>query len=577
MPYFRMISMNDEGVGGDSIAGDGIFSATLPGQPAGTLIAFHLVATDRVGATNTFPRDPFPVGDAARLFPGDSLSHECLVRFGETRITGVIPSYRLWLTRANRDRWIARDRLSNADLDATFVYDDERVVYGAGAQTAGSPWHTDQMATGPDGTNRFDYVVHLPKDNPVLGETDFNLVIPGNGDGGNSSDLSALSEPVSLLVFRDLGLPSLHRRFIHFFINGSERSAVSGLPGHFVYEDVQQPNGRALRGWFPGAGHGTLFKVEDWFEFTNAVATTFENKDADLIRRVVPGTTNLSAAPYRFMWRLRGLQAGESASDYGSLFRLINAASPSLDPTAPVEFETVNRVADLEQWFRVIACQRAVGNWDSYGWDRGKNCYLYLPANGRFVLVPWDVDATLALGGKEPHSDLFESSDPRITAMLRNPAILRLYLRALQEVLDGPMRPGRLEAAFDVRTSALLANGISLDPHLTAANKAYLAERRSFLDQQLSGSWVAFSVVPPAVVPLGSTTVTLHGTAPPRVSAIRMNAKPVELRWRTPVEWSAEVPVRPGTNVFEFDGLDRAGGSAAGSTARVVVIAEGKK
>jgi hypothetical protein len=119
---------------------------------------------------------------------------------------------------------------------------------------------------------------HLPKDEPLLGETDLNLVIPGNGDGPSSSDLSALSEPVSLLLFRDLGLPSLHRRFIRLVVNGSERSSVAGLKGHFVYEDVQQPNSHALRGWFPGAGHGTLFKIEDWFEFTNTVATVFENR-----------------------------------------------------------------------------------------------------------------------------------------------------------------------------------------------------------------------------------------------------------------------------------------------------------
>ena len=291
------------------------YSATIPGHPAGTLVAFHLVAVGESGGTNTFPRDVFPRPPLPRLFPGDSLSHECLVRFGDPRIPGRLPTYRLWMTQANRDRWIARDRLSNADLDATLVYDDRRAIYNAGAQTAGSPWHVDQMAPGPDGTNRFDYVVHLPKDEPLLGETDLNLVIPGNGDGASSSDLSALSEPVSLLVFRDLGLPSLHRRFIRLVVNGSERSAVAGLAGHFVYEDVQQPNGHALRGWFPGAGHGSLFKIEDWFEFTNSVATGFENKDADLIRRVIPGTTNLSTAPYRFMWRLRGLHPGETATE----------------------------------------------------------------------------------------------------------------------------------------------------------------------------------------------------------------------------------------------------------------------
>jgi hypothetical protein len=557
------LAMNDRGESGDAVAGDGVFSATVPAQPAGALVAFHVVAVGGNGATNSYPREVFPRSASGRFFPGDSLSHECLVRFGEPRIEGPLATYRIWMTQANRDRWIARDRLSNADLDVTFVYDDRRVIYGAGAQTAGSPWHTDQMATGPDGTNRFDYVVHLPKDEPVLGETDLNLVIPGNGDGANSSDLSALSEPVSLQVFHDLGLPTLHRRFIHLFVNGSERSAVSGVAGHFVYEDVQQPNGHSLQGWFPGASHAPWFKVEDWFEFTNSAATTFENKDADLLRRVISGTTSLSTAPYRFMWRIRGVHAGESASDYSGLFELIDAMSPTLDPAAEVDVERVMRVADLDQWFRVIACQRALGNWDSYGWDRGKNCYLFRPRGGRFVLVPWDVDATLALGGKEPDSDWFEVSDPRLASALRVPRVRRSYLRSLQEVLDGPYREGRLEALFDERTQALHAAGVTTDSQLTIANKAYLKTRRAHLRTELARHAASFNAVPDPQTGRSISTRTLRGTAPLAVETIRVHGRPLEIRWRSVTEWTAEVPVEP-TNgareaTLECIGFDRFG------------------
>ncbi|MDB6037966.1 MAG: spore coat protein, partial [Verrucomicrobiales bacterium] len=573
---FAEVSMNDLGEQGDEVAHDGIFSATIPSQPAGKLVAFHIAATNRLDAGNTFPPKVFPDISSERFFPGDSLSHECLIRFGEPLIGGRVPTYRLWLTEANRDRWVRRDRLNNADLDVTFVYNDERVVYGAGAQTAGSPWHTDQMATGPDGTNRFDYVVHLPKDSPILGETDFNLVIPGNGDGAGSSDLSGLSEPVSLLLFRDMGLPYLHRRFIHFFVNGTERSSVEGLPGHFVYEDVQQPNRKSLHEWFTGDSHGQLFKIEDWFEFTNSVATGFENKDADLLRRTFPGTTNLNAAPYRFMFRLRGLQAGESGNDYKDFFQLIDAISPNADPNAPIDFDKVNEWADLDEWFRVFACQRTLGNWDSYGWERGKNCYLYRPGKGKFVLIPWDVDATLALGGREPTSDLFVSNDPRIDAMLKLPAIKRKYLRSFQEILKGPLRPGNLESAFDVRAEALLSNGVSYDPSLTLANKAYLAARRAYIAEQLSTYEVSFSVAAPSKNVREQTRLKLHGKAPLQVDGIRINSEPAEVTWITPIDWTLTVSLHAGTNVFEVEGTDRQGSTSMRRTDRVSLVVEEK-
>src|SRR5262249_13408313 len=41
---FTDVTMRDDGTGGDAIAGDGVYSGTIPGQPAGTLVAFHLEA-----------------------------------------------------------------------------------------------------------------------------------------------------------------------------------------------------------------------------------------------------------------------------------------------------------------------------------------------------------------------------------------------------------------------------------------------------------------------------------------------------------------------------------------------------
>ena len=124
----------DDGTCGDVLAGDGVFSVKLPGQPAGDLLAFRLSAIDRLGATNELPL-PDPV------YPGDRLGRECLVRFGESPLVPGerrFGNYRLWLTKAMFDRWSRRGSAHNGPLDCTFVGDDQRVIYQAGVLYNGS-------------------------------------------------------------------------------------------------------------------------------------------------------------------------------------------------------------------------------------------------------------------------------------------------------------------------------------------------------------------------------------------------------------------------------------------------------
>ena len=47
--------MNDNGSGGDAAAGDSMYSAVIPAQPAGTLVKYYAQATDAIGQTDTWP------------------------------------------------------------------------------------------------------------------------------------------------------------------------------------------------------------------------------------------------------------------------------------------------------------------------------------------------------------------------------------------------------------------------------------------------------------------------------------------------------------------------------------------
>ncbi|HXJ73506.1 MAG TPA: lamin tail domain-containing protein, partial [Candidatus Dormibacteraeota bacterium] len=471
---FISVPMVDDGSGDDAVAADGIYSATIPGRPTGAAVSFYIEAADAAGAINTFPQNVFPAAGLTRCFPYDSMTRECVVRWGDRQLSGSIPSYHLWCTLANIGRWDARDDLNNAPMDGTFVYNNYRVVYNARPQFAGSPWHQGQMTGGPTNNgSRVDYVCNFPEDDRFLGATDTVLATTGNPESNHGTDNSAQTEQASYIIFREMGLQYNHRRWIHLFINGNERSMgdnlnPSGQLVSWVMEDTQQPNADMVEEWFPDDSDGELFKIEDWFEFTDA-GTRGPNEDADLGRRenVINGKTVLNPAPYRFMWRKRAVNSGESANDFRSISELINTVSPTATYTElsnlpipdPAAFD---RLADVEEWMRIFSVQHAVGNWDSYGYERGKNAYTYKPKGGRFVQWTWDIDFTMGVGGNGATTSVYSlggDGDRRVEGMWGTPVIRRMYWRAFEDMMNGPWNNSYMDPILDAKAAALAAHG----------------------------------------------------------------------------------------------------------------------
>ena len=260
------LPMTDDGKLGDEVAGDGVYSAVLPGQPQGVLVAFYVRATDKV----------FP--SASATFPSDAPERECLVRFGDPEIGGSFASYHIWLTDQTRTSWEARQQGSNEPLDVTFVYGRQRLIYNAGAYYHGSPWHWTGFSSPLGGNVAYNLVV--PRDDRFLGEDELILMPPGN----IGSDSAAQREQVFYWMEAELGLPSAHRRFIQLFLNGQQRS--------FVFEDAQRPGGPYLNQWYPNDPNGDLFKVMEWFEFPDPVGDhigDFRMRDATLEKFITTG------------------------------------------------------------------------------------------------------------------------------------------------------------------------------------------------------------------------------------------------------------------------------------------------
>ncbi|HVV73932.1 MAG TPA: lamin tail domain-containing protein, partial [Verrucomicrobiae bacterium] len=214
---YTSVQMKDDGTGGDAVAGDGVFSATIPNPGSGRIVAFYVGATDTRAASTRFPA---LVNDNAPV-------HECLVRCGESNPPGSFSSYHLWITQTNATRWASLSDLSNESHDCTMV-NGPRIIYNMQARFSGSPYH--QTFNTPNG-NLCHYKLTFPDDDKFLGATSFNkLHQPGNGAG---DDASIQREQIANMFLRALGVPWLNRRYVAVFVNGARRGTLM--------EDAQTP------------------------------------------------------------------------------------------------------------------------------------------------------------------------------------------------------------------------------------------------------------------------------------------------------------------------------------------------
>ena len=566
-PTYTDLFMTDGGTSGDAIANDGIYTAVIPGQPSGNMVAFYVEARDNQAAIGTFPQYVFPPAGLTRCWPNDALARECVVRWGETQMPGDFATYHLWVSAVNSNRWHTRDPQNNTPMDGTFVYNNSRLIYNAEPLYSGSPWHRTNATTGPAGPNRVDYQMNFPEDDPLLGAANFVLANPGNPDRLTISDLSAVAEQTVYRIFESLNLVHNHRRYIHFFVNGNQRSTAYERPGNFIFEDSQQPNGDMVGQWFPSDAGGQLFKVEDWFEFENNGYDVAAYNDADLQRRTIllDGVPTFVPATYRFMFRKRSVNVGLSANDYSTIYALIDAVSPAENPTnALIDPILLGASVDWEAWMRHFAVQRTVGNWDSFGWERGKNDYLYQTAAG-FVHMPWDIDYSLGLG-KPANEPLFASNDPRVAAMFNTPAIQRAYWRAFSELVNGPFNNATLDPFIDSRAAALVANNVNIDPAAVTAIKTYIGDRRAYLLSQLAFVTTPFNVHGSLSFSTNNNLIIVVGTAPVEVKDITVNGVVYPITWTNATNFVIRLVLDPGVNDYVIQGVDLLGNPLASAS-----------
>ncbi|HAV63329.1 MAG TPA: hypothetical protein DCY13_13310, partial [Verrucomicrobiales bacterium] len=525
------LPMFDNGTGGDAIANDGVYSATIPGQAAGQRAAFHVSARDVPGTTTYFPAEA-PV-------------REALVQWGEQEPFGNFTSYRFWLTSANISTWETREKLSNHRLDMTFVAGQHRVIYNGGIRYRGSPWLRPGYS-GP--TNSLAALVFkVQPEDPYIGVEEFNLdwlEQPGR-------DPTLQREKLSYWIGAELEAPFSHQRYVVPYINGVRRGQV--------YTDSQEPSsGDYVSAWFDGRDEGDIYKIDDWFEFNDEPRREF-NENAQMLKYTTTGGAKKQAR-YRWSWEKKS--NGGYNDDYTGIFNLADA----LNEPDPVLYEqAVSALVDVEQWLRVFAARHIVADWDGWGYNRGKNMSTYQVPDGRFHLLPWDLDFSLGGGSSGPTDSIYSVNDPAISRMYNHPAFNRLYLQIYKEAVNGPLSAARIEPIMDENYRAFQESAVvAASP---SPIKSWVAQRRSYLAGVTSAAEAPFEITTNGGVDFSTSNglLVLEGTAPLDVRTIQLNGVSYPVWWASVNTWQIRIPLPQGVSGITVAGYDRDGVPVPGS------------
>jgi hypothetical protein len=534
------VLLMDDGEGADLTAGDGIYSGEIPGQSAGTLVAFEVIAQDTELTLSSYL---------------DGL--EGLIRFGDPIAEESFASYRMWITEDSLQEWDRQPFRSNDPFSVTFVYQGARAVYGAGAYYGGNK---DSNSFPTSGVVSYDLT--LPPGEELLGADKVTLDHPVR-------DATNQREQLQHWFADQLNLPTLHRRDIYLYMNGILRGSRQ------IYHDAEQPDGRLAESHFPG-DNGELFKTSNDNETTDG-----GSRIRPFVRNIIDvfeADGEIRANRYRWTTAKRA-RGSRTRLDETSILELMRRA----DDTGPDYEARLLEIIDMENWMRTWAMIDLGSFWDAFGNTNFKNTYLYKPRESGWVQFVWDMDVGLGTDSRDPPNQaLFPSNvDANLKRMYETPAFIRSYWRAMQEALGSFYSGAAVTPLLERKRAAYQAAGLNLTSPFVPSGAGrsitgFIDQRAAFIQPQLEAVDTSF-----AVTSLSNDSETaarelvVSGRAPVAMVLLEVNGVPLSLEWSTVNEWSGSISLQPGLNELVFRALDGEGDVLALETRNVTYTGPG--
>ena len=277
-------------------------------------------------------------------------------------------------------------------------------------------------------------------------------------------------------------------------------------------------------------------------------------------------------ARYRWIYELK--RTPDSANDYTNVYALIDTAN--VPTNNPAYYANLEELVDTEEWMRMSAIQHATGDLDGIFTEVQWNMYSYKPTQGKWTVLKWDWNITLgnssSWGPNGNNLFSFPSADPSLLAFQSYPPYRRAYLRAFNDIANGPMNNANVNPMLDAKYAAFVANGIGVSS--PAALETWIGTMHNSLLAALAAQGAtnaAFTVTGTNFITTNSNFISLSGTAPVQVKTIAINGQAYPVTWTSPLNWTITVPVHPSTNALALQGYDLKGNILSNFAATVTV------
>lgn len=268
---------------------------------------------------------------------------------------------------------------------------------------------------------------------------DFNEFVPGQEFDGIKkislnnawADPSAMRDVIAYNIMRTEGVAASRTSYARLYIN----EEYFGL-----YIIAEQIDKTFLKTNF-GDNDGNLYKCIGWSELA------WLGPDKNAYKPTIELKTNETEDDWTgFIEFVKYLNKHEiSDAEYRSKFP---------------------QIFDIPAYFKVLAIDILLNNWDSY-YDHGRNFYIYdNPETGKMTWIPWDYNLSFSpsqinILATNPGSQAFK---PLIRNLLNDPEMVRLLVKAYEEILEDNFTSERLEPLIN-QTKQLIREEVGKDPN----------------------------------------------------------------------------------------------------------------
>ena len=551
---FTAVPMADDGRHGDTLAGDGLYGASLPVQPNGSIVEFYLSAEDGGGKTRTWPA---PALDQNGV-PGQLTN--CLYQVDATVYSGAMPLYRLVLKAADKAELtqintntplvsgVSDQTQSEIKVNATFISRDgtgTELRYRCGLRNRGNSSRSMQPQSYK--------VVFLD------GEKWDDVA------GLNLNTQNTVHQLLGSAVFRKAGVTMALARAVQVRVNAANPTSSTGAPAYGFHVANEEFGSDFADAHYPLDSSGNIYRALQMIYSSSDPGGDLGDWSDN------PDPALADPAPYRVHYFKHTNESQDDWSDLIALTqKLAKGRSPSLNaPTWDADYaDAVRSVADVRQWMGYFAVNNIADTTETcLANGRGDDYYLYFgAADRRGRLIPYDLDSIFGRSSSSAYNrslwymcqnwSMTGNPPTPVNPFLKHPEFAPVYFAELKRMIDGAFSPAQFNALADEVLGGLV------DPAVITPIKTFNAQRTAWIATQIP---LAIAVTTaPAIVggyPCSTTATTTLGGVANAITTRSVRVNGVAAAWTAwTATWNAPgVALQPGLNrvlVQTFDGAD---------------------